>query len=282
MKKFQDQSKKYVTSKDGTKIFYDLCIVTATKNPCLFFLHGLGGDLTAWDKIRQALRKLGYSSVAIDLRGHGLSQRPKDQKSYAIENSVKDVLLIIQKEGIKKPVIIGHCFGGMIAIALGGMHPKTPKALILINTGYTGPKLTKILSKNSLLFKILPTTPSLKHPKHADFSKFIGTGDYSPRRIYSDIRHTSMQSYLASLAHMLRFNANTLLKKISVPTLVISGTKDTIFPPAFAKAMVKKIKGAEISFIKGENHIVPLNNPNAVTQNIAEYLRKIEIQKPLL
>ena len=281
MRELQDSNRKYADSEDGTKIFYDVCVVEDTKKPCLFFLHGLGGDLTAWDKERQALRGLGYSSVAIDIRGHGLSDRPKDQKSYAIENSVKDVLLIIRKERLEKPVIIGHCFGGMITIAFGGMYPKISRALILINTGYMVPKLTRIFSKNSLFFKILSAIPPLKHPKYADFSGFIGTGDYDLRRIYSDVRHTSPQSYLASLTHMLQFNVNDLLKNIAVPTLVISGTKDTIFPPAFAKDMAQKIKGSEISFIKGENHIVVLNNPDALTKNIAKYLRKVVIQKPL-
>ncbi len=43
----------------------------------LVFLHGLGGNLYAWNEIRTIMHKKNYSTLAIDLRGHGESFRPK-------------------------------------------------------------------------------------------------------------------------------------------------------------------------------------------------------------
>ena len=235
---------KYLTSQDGTKIYYDVNSVGS--DTYLIFLHGFGGDLTAWNRVRTPLGELGYSSIDIDLRGHGLSGDPKGKQYYTISRFVEDVREIIKQENVEKFVLIGHCLGGMVAIELEANHPKTADALILIDTSYKPPRRGKLFNNNVFLDKILSFlaryAPVTKEIQRVDFSRFVGTGDYNVARISSDIWHTSPQSYLYILRTILNFDATLLLEKIAVPTLVIVGKQDSIFPPRVAEEIANKSK----------------------------------------
>ncbi|MBI3092747.1 MAG: alpha/beta fold hydrolase, partial [Candidatus Levybacteria bacterium] len=235
------------------------------KKRYLVFLHGLGSDLTAWKSERETLRNLGFPTLALDLRGHGLSGRPDNESAYELGNFVKDVLSVLEKEGIEKPVLVGHCFGGMVAIALEGTYSKTSRALILVDTSYKPPYFGKKLAHNVLINKIVSIfanhVPNIGRAGHVDYKKFIGTWDYDPKRILADILHTSLRSYLLTCEQILGFDATSLLKRISVPTLVVEGTNDIIFPPHVASELHKRIKTSEVDFIPSANHILVLNNP---------------------
>ncbi|MBU1000693.1 alpha/beta hydrolase [Patescibacteria group bacterium] len=269
---------KYLASFDGTKIYYHK--TTRDKNRCLVFLHGFGGDLTAWQKERTYFTKLGISTIAMDLRGHGLSERSNNKDFYKLENFSKDVASLIEKEKLANPIVIGHCFGGMVAIFFQAQFPKVSKGLILVNTSYKPPffsynPMQRTFFKQIISF-ILKFIPNIKVSGHADFDKFIGTSDLDVKRILSDILHTSLRSYLMLCNSLIDLNAKELLNKITVSTLVVAGTKDSIFPPNIAQFLSKRIKNSELDLIKGANHIIVINNPKILSETIERFLQKIK------
>ncbi|MDD5416310.1 MAG: alpha/beta hydrolase [Candidatus Daviesbacteria bacterium] len=267
----------YFTSFDGAKIYYHK--TTRDKNKWLVFLHGFGGDLTAWKKERTYFTRLGISTIAMDLRGHGLSERSNNENFYKLENFSKDVASLVKKEGLANPVVIGHCFGGMVAIYFQAQFPKVSKGLVLIDTSFKPPffsynPVEKTFFKH-LINLILKFVPDIKTSGHAHFEKFIGTTDLDIRRLSSDILHTSLRSYLLMSENLVGLNAKKLLDKITVPTLVIEGIKDIIFPPEIARYLAKRIKGSELDFIERANHIIVINNPADLEKSIETFLKKI-------
>lgn len=269
-------SGKYLTSFDGAKIYYHKTV--KDKNKWLVFLHGFGGDLTAWSKERAYFTKLGISSIAMDLRGHGLSEKSDDSDFYRLKNFAKDLSLLLREESIVKPVVIGHCFGGMVAIYFQAHFPNRSKGLILVDTGFKPPFISnnpvaKVFA--NYLIRLLKSLPNINATGHADFNKFRGTNDINFRRILSDILHTSLRSYLLMCQDLIKLDAKDLLDKIAVPTLVVEGTKDSIFPPEIAKYLAKRIKRSELDFIEGANHIIVLNNPGQLEEAVAKFLKKI-------
>lgn len=268
---------QYFTSFDGAKIYYHS--TKRDKSKWLILLHGFGGDLTAWEKERAYFNKLNISTIAIDLRGHGLSQRSSSKEFYKLENFTKDVEVLIRRENIKNPVVVGHCFGGMVAIYFQVKFPNYSQGLVLIDTSYKPPffsfnpvEKTFLIDLIELFLKFLP---DIKIAKHRNFAKFIGTPDINIQRILSDILHTSLRSYLILCENIIDSNAKELLGKINVPTLIIEGTNDTIFPPDIARYLNKRIKRSELKFIAGANHILVLNNPAELEKTIENFLKKI-------
>ncbi len=267
----------YLKSFDGVKIYYHKTL----KNPdkWLVFLHGLGGDLTAWQKERAYFSKAGFSTMALDLRGHGLSSRGESEGFYKFVNFAKDLAVLLEKEQIKNPVVVGHCFGGMVSIHFQSQYPNYSKGLILVDTSYKPPFFGDNFMARGVYDKffklLLKLAPDIKKKGHADFEKFVGTSDINIRRLASDILHTSLRSYLLMSNTLVSLDARVLLDKITVPTLVIEGTKDIIFPPDIAEYLHSRIKNSELDLIEDANHIIVLNNPKELEQSIANFLKKI-------
>ncbi len=103
----------FLESFDGTKICYQYA---KKSDKCLVFVHGLVGDMTAWNPEREYFEKLGFSTAALDLRGHGLSDRSTNPSFYDFKNFAEDIKALIKHIEVKKPVMIGHCFGGIISL----------------------------------------------------------------------------------------------------------------------------------------------------------------------
>ncbi|MBW2976601.1 alpha/beta hydrolase [Candidatus Woesearchaeota archaeon] len=270
---------KQIKSFDGTRINYD---VSRASGKFLVFLHGAGGDLTAWKKERAFFSRKGFSTIAIDLRGHGKSGRPDLPSDYTIENFAKDIYEVVRKEKIADFVLIGHCFGGVITIMFHKLFPNLAKSYILVDTTYKAPKAIKKFFKNNPFFtdilnRIL-TNKSLrnKHFSHVNYDQFSGTGDWNLPRIFSDIAHTSLKSWLFTYENLADFNGIKVLKSIDQPTLVIEGEKDSIFNLSKAKKIHNLVRTSELDIIPEANHIIVLNNPKILEKEVLRYVMSLK------
>lgn len=267
--------KNVINAKDNVKIHYEVAAGKNGKHP-LVLLHGLGGNIRSWDEERKILKELGYTTVAIDLRGHGFSGRPHGESSYELIKFVEDIRCVLENEKISTCILIGHCLGGMIALYTQALYPHTAKALILIDTGFYAPyigkhSVTKVLVKK--MFHVLGRyAPKLHFSGHVPAAKYKGTSEYDIPRMLSDITHVSLHSYFLTCAQITAFNGSYLLKKIQIPTLIIQGEKDTVFPPRMAEALQSRIKNSTIEFVPDATHILVINNPISVAVSIERFL----------
>lgn len=247
----------------------------------LVFIHGIGGDLNVWKKKRKFFHKKGFSTLAIDLRGHGLSDKPDLIESYGLECSAKDIRGVLRKEKITGFILIGHSFGGMVTIKFYELFPTLSKAYILIDTAPKATQSLKMFHPNSLFMRILNyiiknKSPKKKNLSHLNFDKFRGTGDFNLRRIYSDITNTSLKSWLYTYENAAQFDGIETLKRIDKPTFIIGGLKDSIFPPKIAKEIHKLVKSSAINMIPNANHILVINNIKDLERAMLSYLESIE------
>jgi 3-oxoadipate enol-lactonase len=265
---------------DKTHIYYEISGNQSFKK-IILFLHGLGGNLTVWDPQRKYFEKLGYTTIAIDIRGNGLSGRPRKRTDYAPEILAKDILTFLNKKGIKDFVLVGHCLGGILSLILTGKYDLKPKALVLIATTYEFPAYAKLIHHSkvlSLSADVLNQLPfSIGKPGHMPMEKFRNTQDLNPIRISSDIFYTTAHSFISLYSNLFLFNGRKLLKNIDCPTLIIHGEKDTFFRPEYALKMQKYIKNSELILLPNADHIVALNSPQEINHIIDVYLRKLKI-----
>ncbi len=263
---------KVIKSFDNAIINYD---IHRCSGNFLIFLHGVGGDLTAWKKERSFFHKKKISTIAADLRGHGLSERAASARGYRLESFAKDIHKIIKKEKIHNFVLVGHCFGGVIAMMFHKLYPRLAKAYIFIDTTYKAPKILKGLNNPfiaHMINAILPGKQRKRSYHHAIFSRFAGTGDLNPRRIYSDIMHTSFKSWLFTYGGLADFNGISILEKMKQPVLIIEGAEDTIFNTLVAERIKNLVRKSKLDIIPQENHVIVLNNPEILEQEILHFV----------
>lgn len=268
----------FLTASDGVKLRYIKTPRTERENS-IVFVHGAGGDATAWKKIQQACFEAGHSSVAIDLRGHGLSDDPIDFGDYAFERSAQDIYELINVLKLNNAIVVGHCFGGMTSIVLVAKNYPSIKGLILIDTSSTpsffglssffSVKIAKLFRRLAYLFR--PGTRQVR----PSYDIFIGTKDISIKRLISDIKATSLRSYLFCYGDMFEFDGTLLLKNIMVRTLVVCGERDIIFPVTISRKLASEISGSILKIVPNANHIIVISNPVTLSKIVNDFCLNI-------
>ncbi|OGD79621.1 hypothetical protein A2368_02710 [Candidatus Collierbacteria bacterium RIFOXYB1_FULL_49_13] len=264
----------HFTTSDGISLYYR-CRKFRGSPHTLIFLHGLGGNLTAWSMERRFFHGRKISTYAIDLRGHGYSGRSEDPDSYKLPRIAQDINELVIAKKISHPILVGHCFGGIISIIAAAQKPSLYCSLVLIDTDFKPPWFaTDLLDINLIraLEKPLSHLPDIHFPSHTNYQQWVGTSDWDWPRIFHDILHTSLKSYLRITHEVTGMDNSHLLHHLKMPILVISGQDDTIYPPKTAINLKNKLKQADFKLIKHGNHILVINQPKEISQAIIDFL----------
>ncbi|WP_183099221.1 alpha/beta fold hydrolase [Nocardioides pelophilus] len=138
--------------------------VKTGSGPALLLLHGLACDRTTWDTVIPLLAKK-YTVIAPDLLGHGLSDKPRaDYTLGGYANGMRDLLTLL---GIDKVTVVGHSFGGGVALQFAYQFPERTQRLMLVSAGGLGPEVSlavKLIQAPGWeqVMRIL-TLPGLRH-----------------------------------------------------------------------------------------------------------------------
>lgn len=100
----------------------------------IVLLHGLASNCRFWDLAAPFLTR-NFKVVALDQRGHGSSDKPVD--GYDFATVADDLLGFLQAIDAERPLIVGHSWGGNVALELAARHPAVPRALCLVDGGFT-------------------------------------------------------------------------------------------------------------------------------------------------
>jgi pimeloyl-ACP methyl ester carboxylesterase len=263
---------------DGLRIYYE---IRRKKGPFLVFLHGWPLNHTFWNKELDFFHRHGYSTLALDLRGNGKSEKPNRLSDYSIDKMAKDVSFIAQKEEIDHFHLIGHSFGGMVCLEHYSEFPEQVDSLVLLDTTYESP-----LKEIPFLryFRLTPLTVHLlkfilEHEhiqkKHFPFLDFSAMKDHSDFYYWlRGVEDTPFKSVLAALEDMLELEMETILPSISIPTLIIEGERDNKTPLPYAKKMASLIPGAELIILKNATHDTNIQHPKTVEKEIIRFLKR--------
>jgi pimeloyl-ACP methyl ester carboxylesterase len=89
------------------------------QGPAVMLVHGLGGNLAHWGRVAPLLRER-YRLIAIDLPSHGASTAPA---VYSFDHDLGAVDEVRQRLSLDRPALVGHSYGGMLAVSLGASRP---------------------------------------------------------------------------------------------------------------------------------------------------------------
>lgn len=117
--------------RDGVRLAHYETGVTSRDRPSLVFINGWTGDHSIFSP-QIAYFAETHHVVAVNLRGHGASDRPEQE--YTIEGFADDIAWQCRRLGLKKPVFIGHSMGGTIGLELSGRHQDLPSGLVMIDS----------------------------------------------------------------------------------------------------------------------------------------------------
>lgn len=275
---------KRIKSFDGTRISYDISRVKGCKK-FLVFIHGFSGNLNNWKEERKYFLKKKISTLAVDLRGHGKSDRPGKLSDYNLENFAKDIHQVIIKEKILNPTLVAHSFGGMIAITFHKLFPDISKGYILIGTSSKPPRLLKkVLRKLSSIvqfFNRMLTGLKLNR-KYFSYNKsrrLLKTRDRNIFRIFSDALDMSFKSWFFTLENLAKFDGREIVRTIKKPVLILQGKSDKILGMPHARKLNKLIKKSFMKIIPDADHLIITDNPELVAEEIYKFIKSKKLIK---
>ena len=101
---------------------------TGGAKPPVVLAHGFSDDGLCWTPVAEAL-ETDYDVVMLDARGHGRSAAP--QQGYGSADHAGDLAGVIRALGLKRPAVLGHSMGAASTLALAGIYPDLPRAILL-------------------------------------------------------------------------------------------------------------------------------------------------------
>ncbi len=265
---------KFVDTGRG-KIFY-WSNLSFRGRPTVVFLHGLSSNHTTWLKAMKFFSKKKFNVLALDLRGHGLSDKSKNKKNYILDVFSGDLGAIMKKEEIKNAVFVGYSFGGQVAIDYISKNPERAQGLVLISVNHSNPLeyhiglkfLTPIVTGVINLAAFFVLWQKRKEYYYYEHGKSVGYWD----SVFDGFKTMPLSVNFWMLAGVFEINFKDTVKKIKAPTVIIAGKKDPLVTRREINDMTKAMKGAEVVVSKSSGHFVGTNAQDEVIEILMNFL----------
>lgn len=262
---------------------YTILYIVKGEGKPLILIHGYGAGMWVWEKQIDFLSQF-YRVYALDLIGHGFSDRPKiDYTPEAYIHFLKDFM---DGVGIEKAILIGNSMGGGIAWAVAALFPERVERLILINC--VPPDVLDQVRNDSfrtlVAIKDIPLLPYLviasRNKKSIKWIlqecvsdiKLITPEILNRQYQLSKIRGTTWVLYSTFKNAKDAPKLKDYLTRIYQPTLFLWGRRDLIFPPSVGESLHQAIRGSKFQMIEKSGHIPMWETPEEINQAILSFL----------
>lgn len=262
-----------VNSVDSNTIYFD---ASTTEAPPVLFLHGSALSRSIW-------RGLGYvrafepefSTIRMDLRGHGRSAKPHTVADYSMEAMLGDVQAVLDATGHDSVHIVGYSFGARVGLALAARAPHKVRSLCMLGGTHAieAGQLAALFFDGYL--EVLNT---------GDIDGFIagmesGGGKLDPatRLAFASNDPLALAAYFEATESGAGIS-EILLRQISTPTLLMTGTRD--WPRIeHSRIMASIMPDARLAELPGRTHGGTLFPVEPILDEILPFIRSHQLGK---
>ncbi|RYE80504.1 MAG: alpha/beta fold hydrolase [Myxococcales bacterium] len=269
---------------------HERAFVKAGEGPVLLLLHGLACDHTTWSAVIEKLARR-YTVIAPDLLGHGESAKPRaDYSLGGYANGMRDLLTVL---GIDKVTVVGHSFGGGVAMQFAYQFPERTQRMILVAPGGMGPEVTPLIRALTLpgAHQVLglATLPGIRQIGKAALRLLHRSGSIHARDLVevADI-YESMKDPAArkAIRHLTRAVVDTRGQIVTMvdrayltqamPMLVIWGRQDMVLPSKQADNVELIAPGAVVEVMDNCGHFPQKDHPERFVKVVDAFIRNTE------
>jgi pimeloyl-ACP methyl ester carboxylesterase len=284
----------------------ELHVATAGEGPTMLFLHGFPEFWYLW---RHQLEEFSrdHRTVAPDLRGYNLSDKPEPVDEYAMHHLVGDVRgLLDHYANGDKAILVGHDWGGAVAWAFALAHPGYLERLVIVNAPHPAVFLRELATSDEQrkassymhFFRRDDAEKRLSMNGYQPMFNIVVDGSANPEAYSDEDRAAYLECWsrpgsltgglnyyrsapagpprdevegaatFAALEQMLESRSYT----VEVPTLVIWGMRDTALLPGNLEGLEEYVPDLTVHRIDDASHWVINEQPEAVNAAIRDFL----------
>ncbi|MCP4936370.1 MAG: alpha/beta hydrolase [bacterium] len=279
---FPVSSSSDITHQKPVKLHYK---ETGKGDPVLL-LHGLGASSYAWRYVTPELAKT-HRIIALDLKGFGQSDKPRDDK-YSLFDQAELVDKFIRKHKLKRLTLVGHSFGGGIAMALAikdqkRRKPRLKKLILIDSISYKqeipwGIALMRTPIISELGIALIPSETQMKIALQFAYHDNSKIPPDAPREYAKQISSPEGKyALLRTAAQLLPENIEQFTEKYSdlkIKTLLIWCRRDGIVPVAYGKRLYNNLPNARMHILPECVHLPQEELPQLTSKLMSNFLRE--------
>jgi pimeloyl-ACP methyl ester carboxylesterase len=259
---------------NGVRIYYEV----EGQGPPLVLVHGFSGSGESWrERGYTELLANDYRLILVDVRGHGLSDKPRDRDAYAYPALISDLVAVLDDLHIERAIYLGYSMGGRIGFRIPAFTPRRFRALILGGAAY--PTTANEDSHDDFLaflqdsleagIEKFPESPMDLHVVNLERR----SGQRLPRERRASILRNDAWALLAAIRGFREAASpgfKTYLANFRAPCLLFAGEADPRL--GALRKCAKHIRSATLFFLPGLDHSGAFDRSDLVVPHIKEFL----------
>ena len=251
----------------------------------VILIHGFGTSSFLWRNIAPAITEAGHTAYAVDLFGHGESDRPFDA-DFGIADQAEYLDAAMTALRVARGIVVGVDIGGDVALRLAATRPERVEKLVLINTPVfdeiPGRDITQ-MQRSTAKFAFRTTRGILGA---APLVEGVLKGSVSDPETFMPVK--LIARYLApfvgkdGVSHLLTLASSITeddmeevdLRTIHVPALIIWGERDGWIDPKVADRLVNALPDGRLVKLPGVARLVPEEAPEKMAELLLEFMKR--------
>jgi pimeloyl-ACP methyl ester carboxylesterase len=260
-----------VATPDGAR----LAVWDTGNGPTVVLPHCWGCTHAIWVPVARRLVESGHRVVLYDQRGHGASSR--GTAPLSVEMLADDLAAVLKAHDVRDAVLAGHSMGGMTIMSLATYRPdvliERARAIVLVATAAAdigvGPpgaeRFAATLIGSPAVARVLRSPNGYRFVRGVFGDDPVQAQMDLTRNLFADTVPAVRAGFLSAMYTM---NLLEGIATIGIPTTVIVGSRDRLTSPARSNQMLGAIPGSRLVTLPGRGHMLPLEDPDAVTEEI--------------
>jgi pimeloyl-ACP methyl ester carboxylesterase len=234
-------------------------------------IHGYPDSSRSWSLT--APRLVGdFRLIVADVRGQGASEAP--ECCYTLPDLAYDMRLLLDELGIERASVVGHSLGSMVGQVFAQRYPERVNKLVLVASAASA---RGVAAPGGWMWDNIH---QLRAPIDPD-SQFVRNWQSNPTpvdeafmtRARAESAAVPLHVWMGVLYELATSDYGRLSSQIQAPTLIVWGTKDVLFDAAEQEALRKAMPNATFKTFDGLGHNLAWEEPEAVGDAIAAFLR---------
>jgi pimeloyl-ACP methyl ester carboxylesterase/tetratricopeptide (TPR) repeat protein len=234
----------------------------------IILLHGFTDSWLSYSTVLPLLDPK-YRVYILDQRGHGESDRPAS--GYALQQFADDVIAFMDVMGIHQATIVGHSMGSFVAQHVAVAAPDRVKRLVLSGSATTT-RLEAVLDLHRAVSTLKDPVPE-KFVRDFQMSTiFNQLADGFVNAVVKESLNLPARVWREVMTEMLSPKAQVELARIKVPTLILWGDKETIFPRSEQDLLLAALPNARLKIYEDTGHSMHWERPERFARDLQEFM----------
>lgn len=250
------------------------------EGPAILLIHGWSQSHLSWEyQYGSDLLADEFRLVALDNRGHGMSDKPLEAEHYTDERLwADDVAAVIENLRLDRPVLVGWSYGGFIISdyvraygegSVSGINFVCAAVMITENFDNIGPGFLENAPDAS--GEDLPTNiAAMRRFIRACTAEPMSGEDWEKALCYNMVVPPQVRG--ASVTR--RIDSDDVLSRMTLPVLMTHGDRDTVVLPSMGQHILDVCPTAEASWYEGIGHAPFLEDPERFNRELADFTRR--------